>query len=130
MFALAWIITLGLWGWQRRARTSGKGQYKKALEELNKACTESNPQNARDALLKWASLHWPDAPLLNLTDLTKLVRDVHLKKQLHILSQVLYKSDNATLWRGDELIRAVHTLKRTKPGLKRKNTALPPINPF
>lgn len=130
VFALAWIITLGLWGWQRRARTSGKGHYKKALEELNKACTESNPKNARDAVLKWASLHWPDAPLLNLTDLTKLVRDVHLKKQLHLLSQVLYKSDNATLWRGDELIRAVNNVKRTKPGLKRKNKALPPINPL
>jgi hypothetical protein len=130
VFAFAWIITLGLWGWQRRARNSGKGQYKKALEELHKACAESNPKDARDAVLKWASLHWPDAPLLNLTDLTKLVRDVHLKKQLHILSQVLYRSDTVTLWRGDELLRVVHTVKQIKSGTKRKNKSLPPINPF
>ena len=130
LFALAWILTLGLWGWQRRSRNLGKGQYKNALDELGKACAQGNPQGARDALLKWAALHWPDAPLLNLTDLTKLVRDAHLKKQLHALSQVLYGSENKTLWRGDELLRAVHSIKRAQTGAIRKPQVLPPINPF
>ncbi len=130
LFALAWITTLGLWGWQRRSRNLGKGQYKKALEELEKACSQGNPQSARDALLKWAALHWPDAPLLNLTDLTRLVRDAHLKKQLHVLSQVLYGSEDKTLWRGDELLRAVHSVKRAQVRSKRKRQILPPINPF
>lgn len=130
LFALAWVITLGLWGWQRRSRSLGKGQYKKALIELNKACSESDPKGARDAVLKWASLHWPDAPLLNLTDLTQLVRDAHLKKQLHLLSQVLYRSEDKNLWRGDELLRAVLKIKKTKAGTKRKTRVLPPINPF
>jgi hypothetical protein len=130
LFALAWLLTLGLWGWQRRSRNLGKGQYKSALDELGKACSQGNPQGARDALLKWATLHWPDAPLLNLTDLNKLVRDAHLKKQLHILSQVLYGSENKALWRGDELLRAVHSIKRAQAGSKRKAQILPPINPF
>ena len=130
LFAIAWIVTIGLWGWQRHSRSLGKGQYKKALAELNKACSESNPQNARDAVLKWAALHWPDAPLLNLTDLTKLVRDVHLKKQLHLLTQFLYGNENKAMWRGDELLRAVNSIKRTKAGAQRKAKVLPPINPF
>lgn len=130
LFALAWVVTLGLWGWQKQKKHSGKRQYKNVLIQLNKACTESNPKKARDALLKWGSLHWPDAPLLNLTDLTKLVRDAHLKKQLNILSQVLYKSDGKTLWRGDELMRAVYAVKRSSTDSKRKTNILPPINPF
>lgn len=130
LFALAWIITLGLWGWQRRSRHLGKGQYKHALAELDKACSACNPQSARDALLKWAALHWPDAPILNLTDVTKLVRDVHLKKQLHLLSQVLYRSEDKVLWRGDELLRAVHSVRRTQTGTKQTIKVLPPINPF
>lgn len=130
LFAAAWLVTLALWGWQKRARYSGKGQYKAALTELNKACTECNPTKARDALLKWASMHWPDAPLLNLTDLTKLVRDAHLKKQLNLLSKVLYKSGEKTLWRGDELLHSVQALSRTKRKKINTSNRLPPINPF
>lgn len=131
IFALAWLITLGLWVWQKQSRyTISKREYKKALNALNKACNECNPKKARDAVLKWASLQWPDAPLLNLTDLTQLVRDAHLKKQLHLLSQVLYRSQEKTLWRGDELLRAVYAVKRNQSGKKRKNNNLPPINPF
>lgn len=130
LFACAWIITLALWLWQKRPGHSGKRQYKNALDELNKACAESNPKKARDAVLKWATLHWPDAPVLNLTDLARLVRDAHLKKQLNVLSQVLYQSDAKALWRGDELLRAVYAVKRNKSGSQGKTNVLPPINPF
>ncbi|HAT8586427.1 TPA: protein BatD [Legionella pneumophila] len=130
-FGLAWLLTLSLWVWQRRPRdSSSKKEYKKALDALNKACNECNPKKARDAVLKWASVQWPDAPILNLTDLAQLVRDVHLKKQLHLLSQVLYRSQEKTLWRGDELLRAVHAVKRNESVKKRKNSKLPPINPL
>jgi len=62
--------------------------------------------------------------------LTKLVRDAQLKKQLNLLSQVLYRSEEKTLWRGDELFRSVLTLSKTKTGKSRKTNTLPPINPF
>ncbi|KTD57495.1 BatD family protein [Legionella shakespearei] len=132
LFACAWIITLGLWFWQRRSpsRSINKRQDKKALDELAKACSTCNPQKARDALLHWASFNWPDATVLNLTDLSKLVRDAHLKKQLHILSQALYQGKDKTLWRGDELLRAVKALKRANAAKKSAPNVLPPINPF
>ena len=129
-FAIAWISTILLWIGQRRSKDSSRGQYKKSLAVLAKACKESDPRLARDALLKWGSLHWPDAPLLNLTDLNRLVRDAHLNKQLHILSQVLYGRSDRTLWRGDELLRAVNHVKRSRTRAKTKVKVLPPINPF
>jgi hypothetical protein len=128
LFGCAWLITLLLWGWQKRSRLMGKGQYKAALEQLKKACADSNPLEARDALLKWATVHWPDATILNLGELAQLIHDPQLKKQVHILSQVLYKNKENMLWRGDELLRAVQAVQHSAV-IKRRKSDLPPINP-
>ncbi len=130
LFAFFWIVTLLLWLLQRRSRFNGKGQYKASLDALNQACKECNPSKARAALIQWARLHWPDAVVLNLNDLINLARDAHLKKQLNILSQVLYKSERKALWRGDELWRAVQAIKRNGTSTKKNGASLPPINPF
>ncbi|HHF0526847.1 TPA: BatD family protein [Legionella anisa] len=129
LFACAWLVTLVLWGWQKRNRNAGKGQYKTALNTLHKACMQGNPQRARDALLKWAKLHWPDAPILNLTDLTRLTTNASFKKQVQTLSQVLYKNKEKTLWRGDELWRCVEQMKKNNTNKKENESALPPMNP-
>lgn len=96
LFAFAWLLTLILWGLQKHHKNIGKGQYKTALNELHNACTQNNPHRTRDALLKWARLHWPETPLLNLTDLTQCTTDAPFKKQVQILSQVLYKNRNSS----------------------------------
>lgn len=128
-FGLAWLITLGLWAWTKRTKHANKGAYKAALSELKKACIACTPIEARDALLKWAALHWPDASVLNLSDLTRLTRDTHLKKQIHLLSQVLYKNEDRMLWRGDELLKSVLNEKKTNATKRTKTQPLPPINP-
>lgn len=71
IFAFAWFVTLILWGRQKHHIPSERDQYKITLNELHKSCMQANPQQARDALFKWARLHWPDASILNLTDLTR-----------------------------------------------------------
>ncbi|KTD76356.1 BatD family protein [Legionella waltersii] len=128
-FASAWVATLGLFFFHKHLGFSNRRSYKKALHELNKACQKGEPEKARDAVLKWAALQWPDAPLLNLSDLARIVRDIHLKKQLNLLTQVIYKSHDKTLWRGDELWRAVKAVQKSDVGSRRKNNSLPPINP-
>jgi hypothetical protein len=130
-FALAWLITLSLWGWQKRSRTlTNKGAYKKALDELHRACIQNKaPKEARDALLKWARLHWPDAPLLTLNELTQLINSEQLKKQIHILSQALYQNSQQNSWQGDELWHNVQTYKRSSVTRNKKTEVLPPINP-
>ncbi|KTD42695.1 BatD family protein [Legionella parisiensis] len=129
LFACAWLITLVLWALQKSKKNAGKGQYKTALNTLHKACMQGNPQRARDALLTWSKLHWPDALILNLTDLTRLATDTSFKKQVQTLSQVLYKNKEKTLWRGDELWRSVEQMKKNNTNKKENESALPPINP-
>ncbi|RUR13833.1 BatD family protein [Legionella sp. km772] len=128
-FAAAWLITLGLAWWKKPRGTRRKHTEKKALESLKEACTSGNPQAARDALLKWASINWPDVALLNLNQLAQLTHDSQLKKQIQLLSQALYKKHNHT-WRGEELCQAVLALKANKTGWTGKTTVLPPINPL
>jgi hypothetical protein len=130
LFALAWVTTLILWGWQKRTKSTNKGSYKNALAHLQNACTQGDPQRARDALLKWARLHWPDASILNLTDLSHLTTDASFKKQVQLLSQILYKDQEKTFWRGDELWRSVHMIKKANKQSKGKNPVLPPMNPL
>lgn len=129
LFACAWLVTLVLWRWQRHSKNAGKGQYKTVLNTLHKACMQGDPQRTRDALLKWASLHWPDATILNLTDLTRLASDASFKKQVQTLSQVLYKNKGKSLWRGDGLWRCVEQMKKNNTNKKENESALPPINP-
>lgn len=130
-FAGAWLSTLLLGTWKKRNRRLGKGQYKHALNRLKHACVSANPMEARDALIAWARVHWPDASILNLSELSQLVRDPQLKKQIHILSQALYKSPEHSNWQGHGLLKAVLAIKSSKqePSLSRKSVLLPPINP-
>jgi hypothetical protein len=130
LFACAWMTTLALWAHQRRPKKPNSRAYKKALEELNQACMHNRPEAARDALFQWAALRWPDAPLLNLSDLNKLVDCPHLKKQIHELSYALYQSEHQSLWRGDELMRAVEGMAQKKERAPHESDPLPPINPL
>lgn len=127
-FALAWFSTLYFNRGKKTKKINRKKKNKKALDELREACIHSNPQAAREALLKWASIHWPDASLLNLNELLKLIHEPQLKKQIQLLSEALYKKQN-TMWHGEELIRLVSTLKDIQHKELRKTTVLPPINP-
>lgn len=129
LFAAGWIITLFLWGWQKRSKHSGKTSYKTALNDLRQACIQSNPQRTRDALICWARLYWPDASILNLTDITRLATDSSFKKQVQILSQVLYKNKERILWRGDELWRSVQHMKKNNTMKPHFEDVLPPMNP-
>lgn len=127
-FAGAWLVTLYLSKKKRTRSHRGKKAERKALHDLKEACNSANPQAARDALLKWAVVSWPDAIVLNLNDLSQLTRDSQLRKQIQILSQALYKKQ-ANGWRGEELWRVVAGLKLNSTTYSTKTSVLPPINP-
>lgn len=129
-FALLWLLTLGLWGWQRTRRVAGTVSCKKSFVVLKKACLEGNPIKARDALLKWASRHWPDAAVSNLNDVTRLAQGRALKKQIHVLSEALYQKEDGRLWRGEELMQCVRDEKKERFREAKKNSMLPPLNPL
>ena len=125
-FALGWLITLILWWW--RPNLSSKGGQKRALKQLQEACTSNHPELARTALLRWASQHWPDAPLSNLGDITALTHDGELNKHINELSKALYQSKPRP-WHGEGLWHCVMAYKKMSSEKSRKNTSLPPINP-
>lgn len=129
LFALAWLTTMLLWSRQKYSKNNLKNEYKSALTELHQACMQNQPKDARAALLKWASLHWPEASVLNLDDLIQRVTDNSLKKQIQILSQVLYKNSGTNSWCGNELWEHIQKIKRTNPQKTDRLNILPPINP-
>lgn len=126
IFAVAWVITLFIW-WLRFSNSFSR-QRRHALRQLHDACVHQDPALARQALLHWAKLIWPDAKLLNLNDLTKHVRDPEFTKQIHLLSQVLYSQDKKQSWQGFDLWRCVSRF-RYKSRKTRRDQGLPPINP-
>lgn len=127
-FALAWIITLILL-WRRKSTLVKRASKKEALNNVHKTCIKNNPKRAHAAILRWAKLQWPDADILNLHQVAKLVHDSALKKQLILLSKVLYSPESNIQWQGDALWRSVKVYLNTKPKAKGKNNELPPINP-
>lgn len=127
IFALAWLITAGLWWWYQSPHN--KNRLANAHKKLRSACVSNQAQQAKEALIEWANCVWPEAQVLNLADIVRLVRDPILKKQLNQLSEVLYHAKPHATWRGEDLWRAVNSYKPSKAVIKIKPGSLPPINP-
>jgi len=127
-FAAAWLATLTLWWYRPKSFTSG--EMRAALKQLKEACTENNPAYAQEAILRWAVSQWPDAQLLNMDDVARFVQDPQLKKQLLLLTQVLYSQDKHVYWRGHELWRRIVAYRHIQPNSQIKPRDLPPINPI
>lgn len=127
LFAIAWLVTLALWLWQKYAALPKQPKSRPYLAKIQQACTNNNPRDARDALLCWAKLQWPETQILNLMDLITLVHDIDLKRQLQILSKVLYSKDVNKPWSGEALWLAVKH-KTAKPANQKSKANLPPLN--
>ncbi len=124
-FAVAWLATLCLWGWQKHRKNKTVNNYKK----IQAACRYSNPHQARDALLLWARVQWPDAAILNLDDVSLIVHDSALKQQIQVLSQALYQHTTSTSWQGETLWQVMKNFKPLSSSLKVKDKVLPPLHP-
>lgn len=127
IFAVAWILTL-LMFWYRPLHVAGS-KRRRAIKKVHEACINNDPVKARQHLLNWASMRWPDETFLDLNDIAKKITDNKLKKELQRLSQAIYSADTQAKWNGSELWIALASYRRFKPRKKRKNGDLPPINP-
>jgi hypothetical protein len=129
LFALAWIVTLLLWIFLRKKPIGRKISQHQLLEQIEKACRDDKPQEAREALLRWASARWPEDDVLNLQQLGLLTQDEALKKQLLALSQELYSPKTKVKWQGKALWLSLRSYLKVKHKAKNKPKDLPPINP-
>jgi hypothetical protein len=128
LFLIVAIILILLFWFFRSQVTKGRGK-RLAIKRLREACIKNDASSARRALLKWASLHWPDDTFLDLDDIAKKAHDLQLKKQIKILSEALYSHEVKNIWRGADLWAAVAAYRKKNMSNKSKKSGLPPINP-
>jgi hypothetical protein len=108
--AVLWLATLLGWWWTSRPRRVAKGPgaplpgrkaaVRRALEQ---ACARGDGAAAKEALLAWGALHWPDAPPRSLGDMAAR-SGTPLAEALRALDAALYGPargawDGRALWR-------------------------------
>lgn len=126
-FGMAWLLTLiAFWFRPKYLKNHSK---RRSIKSLHEACIRNNPHKARNALIRWASLHWPDKETLDLYDVVKRVHDPKFKKQLHLLTEALYGAEKQKPWRGAELWIGFAEYRQKKKAQPNKSYNLPPINP-
>ncbi len=100
-----WFITLVIW-WYSRNRVSksvtdqGKLEsISRVIKELKKACQDNEPFTAKDILIRWGSLKWPQDPPTSLGEIGKR-SSPEFSPALSMLSNSLY-SKKTDAWSGD-----------------------------
>ena len=111
--ALAWLATLVVLLFVlRRIRRAGPESFAPAGESpadiatarrrVLDACRDAAPRVARDALLDWAGLAWPESPPRDLVALAARVRDESLAQAILDLDRALWSAGGMS-WGGQSL---------------------------
>ncbi len=141
---VVWLLTLGLWLRERRASRqrgepkggkppgSAQGTSLSHLRSgIKRACVAGDPRAAREALLAWAAVNWPDAPPRRLEDLARRL-DAGAGDALEELDRCLY-AGAAARWDGARAWSALEPmLSRASRGSGDRAAAadaLPPLYP-
>lgn len=115
-------ITMVIWLYRKRKNTPNPWQL------LRDACHRNDPIQAKMALLLWAKQKWPQASILELSDIGKQIDNTPLQHQVSLLIAALYHPD-PTAWQGEALWRAIRGLTQPKSRPTKHTSFLPPINP-
>ncbi len=123
--AALWLLTLGFWWRHRRAsimeEESVVDQAKpenihKARKHFLSACSKNDSKLARQALLQWAAVHWPQSPPVGLDELALRLDDEEASAVLTALDSALYQH-KAAFWDGKKLAQVIKQL----PELERES---------
>jgi len=107
--ALGWLLTVLAWSLKNSrpatpASASTLPDAKAARTALAKACKAHEPQEAKDALLRWSSAVWPARPARSLGDIANRTGGA-LGSEAKRLSETLYGRQSGN-WRGGPLWEA------------------------
>ena len=118
VLAGGWLMTLAAW-WQKtrstktdsseQVQTASLRQTKKAIQI---ACQANDPIAAKDALLNWARLQYPENAITSLGSLQQQL-PTNAQQELTILNQQLYHPHFDKRWNGNELWQTIKNLPAT-----------------
>ena len=137
---VVWLVTLGALMHIRRRRGDGSSDSVPsgrtsmdtgvARRRVLDACRRSDPRAARDALLSWAGLLWPESSPRDLIALAPLVGDAPAAEAILALDSALWSSRTIG-WDGTNL--AARLPRRPRPGPARTRPppagGLPSLHP-
>ena len=116
LLAAGWLISLLLW-WkiggrhhEGMAKTEKQENRKHVINGLKRACQGNDPVAAKDCILKWAGIIWPESTPASLGQLEKRYTG-RFSEQLCILSQTLYSARQQD-WNGSEFFQAFEAVKQ------------------
>ncbi len=133
MLALAWLGTAWLWWRARRvpravpARTPPRPSARRLLPALRAACARGDAEAARDLLVEWGALRFPESPPRNLGALAGR-SGPELAAALRALEAALYGPQGRAAWQGAELAAALETAEPARAG-DAADDALVPLYP-
>jgi hypothetical protein len=132
-FGLAWLLTLLVIFWSRlsKPRTKIKStmantpiKLKEIIKELKTACADNDPQAAKQALIKWATVSYNISNLVELS----VYCDADLHAELTTLNHALYAKEKLA-WDGSGLLQVVMAMQTTESSSKNSYEPLLPLYP-
>jgi hypothetical protein len=118
LLGMGWLMTLLLWWISSRSKASVAGAKTASAEKLSslhrkikKACSNNQAEAAKEALLQWAEVLWPESSPSSLGALSSRV-DGEFADAIDELSRLLYGETKAD-WRGTALWNAFKNQPQT-----------------
>ena len=125
--ALGWAGTLILWALRflkkpppAKPEKHDSPNKRQAVRSLKRACYDNDTQSAKDALLNWARIAWPEFPPNSLGDIEHRCSGT-LKSEIEILNHCLYSAEK-TKWQGQQLWVAFFQHQKERAVPKNKGT--------
>ena len=135
VFALLWLITLGLW-WRSRQTHSQSGKPETPsiatpntapLTQLTHACRQGQASAARQALFLWGIEQ--DPSINSLHELGLHLQRPALITEIDNLERSIYAEGNHEDWDGSALLNIVKSLRQRPKTPKQQTSLVPTMNP-
>ena len=128
---LLWLFTLMLWWMRQRGKknvtikkeqTPSNRYYLKAIKD---ACKKNDPNEAKQALLEWARIKWPESRMTSLTEI-KSHCGADLQMKLDELNNILY-GKRSEKWNGADFLKSFESQTFDKTHKNKQAGKLEPL---
>jgi oxygen tolerance protein BatD len=112
-FLILWIITIFLLWKNKKANTLNYNDtendlsHRQYLKQLKQACATNNATMAKQALLDWARVNWPDKQITSIDAVKSFCTD-DLQKKIDELNSCLYGKESKP-WNGTNFIKSFNS---------------------